>query len=74
MEYQIQLLALPFHMVLEEVAAKVEIVQLVQPQVELMAVEQDISAVLTQLLLLVKIGSAEAEVEVGLMEPVAETA
>jgi hypothetical protein len=74
MEYQIQLLALQFLMVLVVVVVKVEIVTLVQPQVERMAVEQDISAAVTHLRLLVKIGLVEVEVEVGLMEPVAETA
>jgi hypothetical protein len=61
-------------MVLLVVVVKVEIVTLVQPQVERMSVEQDISAAMTHLRLLVKIGLVEVEVEVGLMEPVAETA
>ena len=75
MEYQIQLLALQFLMVLVVAAAKVvQIVQLAQPQVERMAVEQDISAAMTHLRLLVKIGLVEVEVEVEQMEPEAEMA
>jgi hypothetical protein len=64
MEYQIQLLALRFLMALVVVAAKVEIVQLVQPQVERMAEEPDTSAVLIHLQPLVKIGLVEEEVVV----------